>query len=95
MLSALLTSGALSDPILIDTVVQHWLLAIERDCIAVDLSFESPSMCIICKKLIISIISWRLMHRFDNPTSMAHPLHHTVSVTLISPDSKQCGEDRH
>ena len=42
--SVLLTSGALSDPVLIHTVVQHWLLAIDRDCIAVGLSFESPSM---------------------------------------------------
>ena len=38
----LLTSGALSDPVLRDTVVQHWLLAIDRDSIAVGLSFESP-----------------------------------------------------
>ena len=27
---------------LIDTVVQHWLLAIDCDCIAIGLSFESP-----------------------------------------------------
>ena len=38
----LLTSGALSDPVLFDTVAQHWLLAIDRDRIAVGLSFESP-----------------------------------------------------
>ena len=41
-LPVLLTSGALSIPVLIDTAVQHWLLAIDRDCIAVGLSFESP-----------------------------------------------------
>ena len=40
----LLTSGSLSNPVPIDTVVQHWLLATDRDRIAVDLSFESPSM---------------------------------------------------
>ena len=38
----LLTSGALSDQVLIDTVVQYWLLAINRDHIAVGLSFDSP-----------------------------------------------------
>ena len=37
LLSVLLTSGALSDPVPIDTVVQHWLLAIDRDRIAVGL----------------------------------------------------------
>ena len=30
------------------TVVQHWLLAIDRDCTAGGLSFESPSMLTIC-----------------------------------------------
>ena len=42
-LLVLLTSGALSDPVFIDTVVQHWLLDIDRNCIAVGLSFECPS----------------------------------------------------
>ena len=42
MLLVLLTPGALSDPVFVDTVVQHWLLAIGRDCIALGLSFESP-----------------------------------------------------
>ena len=32
----------------------------------------------------------------EDPTSTAtHPLHHTASVTLISPASEQCGEDWH
>ena len=40
------TSGPLySDQVLIDIVVQHLLLAIDHDCIAVGLSFESPSRC--------------------------------------------------
>ena len=47
----LLTSGALSNPVLFDTVVQHWLLAIDHDCIAVGLSFESPPICIITKSV--------------------------------------------
>ena len=44
----LFTSGALSDLVLFDTVVQHWLLAIDRDRIAVGLSFESPPIRTIC-----------------------------------------------
>ena len=44
LLSVLLTSDALSDPVPIDTVVQHWLLATDCDCIAVGLLFEFPSM---------------------------------------------------
>ena len=41
----LLTSGALSDLVIIDTVTQHWLLAINCDHIAIGLSFESqPSL---------------------------------------------------
>ena len=44
MLLVLLTFGALSDPVLIDSVVQRWLLATDCDCIAVVLSFESSSM---------------------------------------------------
>ena len=42
----LLTSGAnaLSNLVLIDSVVQHWLLATDCDWIAVGLSYESPSM---------------------------------------------------
>ena len=48
-LSVLLTSGQLSNLLLIDTVVQQWLLYPDRYCIAVGLSFESPSMCTICK----------------------------------------------
>ena len=34
----------LSDPVPLDTVVQHWLLATDHDRIAIDLPFESPSM---------------------------------------------------
>ena len=41
----LFTSGELSDPVLFDTVVQHWLLAIDCDRIVVGLSFESPPIC--------------------------------------------------
>ena len=41
---ASIKSGALSDPVPFDTGVQRWLLATNRDCIAVGLSFESPSM---------------------------------------------------
>ena len=36
------TNTCISDLVLIDTVVQQWLLAIDRDCIAVGLLFESP-----------------------------------------------------
>ena len=43
----LLASDALSDPVLFDTVVQHWPLAIDHDHIAVGLSFESPPICTI------------------------------------------------
>ena len=46
MLPILFTSGVLSDLVLFDTVVQHWLLDIDSDCNAVGLSFESPSVCI-------------------------------------------------
>ena len=38
-----------SDPVLFEAVVQHWILAIDRDCTAVGLLFESPPVCIICK----------------------------------------------
>ena len=48
-MSVLSTSGALSNMVLIDTVVQHWLLAIDRDHIAAGLSFEFPFMRTICK----------------------------------------------
>ena len=34
-LSVMLTSVALSNPVVIDTVVQHWLLGIDLHCIAV------------------------------------------------------------
>ena len=37
-------SVLLSNVILINTVVQHWLLATDRDHISVGLSFESPSV---------------------------------------------------
>ena len=57
------TSGALSDPVLFDTVAQHWLLAIDCDRIAVGLSFESPPACTFCKNLIININLWRLVYR--------------------------------
>ena len=38
--TVLLASGVLSDPVLFDTVVQHWLLATNHDCIAVGLSLS-------------------------------------------------------
>ena len=41
LLSVLLTSGALSNPVLINTVVQRWRLATDRDCIAIGLSFAT------------------------------------------------------
>ena len=47
MLPVPLTFGV-SNPVLFDIVVQHWLLAIDRDCIAVGLSFESPPVGTIC-----------------------------------------------
>ena len=47
----MLASGALSDPVLIDAVVQHWFLAINHDGIAVELWFESPPICMICFNL--------------------------------------------
>ena len=62
MLPVLFTFGALSDPVLFGTVVQHWLLAIGHDRIAVGLSFESPPICTICKKSIININLWRLVY---------------------------------
>ena len=32
----------------------------------------------------------------EDPTpTTTRPLHHAASVTLISPDSEQCGEDWH
>ena len=46
MLPVLFTFGALSNPVLFDTVIQHGLLAIDRDGIAVGLLFESPPVCI-------------------------------------------------
>ena len=49
LLPVLFTSSALSDPVLFDTVVQHCLLAIDLDRIAVGLSFETPPVCTICK----------------------------------------------
>ena len=54
LLSVLFTSGALSDLVLIDTVVQYWLLAIDCDCISIGLSFESPP--VLCNLRIITII---------------------------------------
>ena len=48
LLPVLLTSGALSDPVLFDAVVQHWLLAINCDRIAFGLLFESPLVCTSC-----------------------------------------------
>ena len=50
IVAGLFTSGALSDPVLFESVVQHWLLAIDRNCITVGLSFESPPVSTICKK---------------------------------------------
>ena len=50
LLLDLLISGALSDLVLIDSVVQYWLLAIDSDCITVGLSFESPHKRTICRK---------------------------------------------
>ena len=41
----LIKSGALSDPVPFDTMVQHSLLATDCDRIAVGLVFEFPSMC--------------------------------------------------
>ena len=69
----LFTFGALSNPVLFDTVVQHWLLAVDRDRIAVGLSFEFPPVCIV--KCFME--SW--------PTTMiiinlyAYQCHHLVS----------------
>ena len=50
--NVLLTSGALNDPVLFDTVVQHWLLAIDRDRIAVGLLLSPPN----CTKQIHIIL---------------------------------------
>ena len=58
MLPVLFTSGALSDPVFFDTVVQHWLLAIDRDRIAAGLSFECPPVCIVyCVRILPCIVS--------------------------------------
>ena len=56
MLSVQLTCGALSDPVLVDTIVQDWLLAIDHDCIAVGLSLESPPMHAIHKKWLSILV---------------------------------------
>ena len=54
LLLVLLTSVALRDPVPIDTVVQHWLLATNRDCIAVGLSLVS----IHAVKIVQNIVKW-------------------------------------
>ena len=41
-LTGIVPQSALSDLFLIDTVAQHWHLAVDRDRIAVGLSFECP-----------------------------------------------------
>ena len=50
LLPVLFTSGALTNPVLFNTVVQHCFLAIDRDHIAVGLSFESPPIYITFNK---------------------------------------------
>ena len=84
-LSVLLTSSRCDKrSVPIYTVVQHWLLAINCDCITIGLS-SSP---LYVLKLVLSIfhrdlhITWR-----STPTAKC-PLHHTISVTLNSPDSR-------
>ena len=62
-----------SNLVLIDTVVQHWLLAINSDRIAVGLSFESPPVRTSCKNWLSilirgdSCITWR-SNTNDTPT---------------------------
>ena len=55
MLPVQLTSGALSDPVLFNTVVQHWLLAIDRDRIAVGCHLSLHPFVQFVKVLIINI----------------------------------------
>ena len=43
LLSVLLTSGELSDPVLIHIVVLYWLLTTDCDCIAIGLSLSLHS----------------------------------------------------
>ena len=44
VISTVNITGALSDPVPIYIVVQHWLLAINHDCITNWFVVESPSM---------------------------------------------------
>ena len=80
----------INDPVLFDTVVQHWLLPIDRDRIAVGLSLSLHP--VRTNWLSYKFVETRVS--LDNQTPTAFPLHHTVSVTLINPDREQCGEDR-
>ena len=83
--------AVLSDTVPSYTVVQHWLLATDHDHIAVGLSLSLHP----CSKINYHYFM-ETCASLDNPTLTAtRPLHHTVSVMLINPDSEQCGEDRH
>ena len=82
-MSGLLASGALSDLVLIDTVIQHWLLAIDRDCIAVSLSFESPPVCTTCKLLFVSQIKqWLEARGSDCYIGLSRSVDYVVIITL-------------
>ena len=70
MLLVLFTSGALNNPVLFDMVVEHWLLAIDRDCIAVGLSFESPPVCI--KSTTVLLDSFSLLPKDTVANSALH-----------------------
>ena len=68
--------ASISDPVLFESVVQHWLLAIDRDCIAVGLSFESPRVCTICKNINMS------RHSFEKPSFPV--IHYLVHARVLS-----------
>ena len=74
--------GAINDLVPIYTVVQHWLLATNRDCIAVGLSLSLHP----CSEIVHQYFM-ETHASLEDPTQTAiRPLHQTVSVTLISPE---------
>ena len=83
--------GVLSDPVPIYTAVQHWLLATNHDRIATGLSLSLHP----CSKTDYEYFMLTCAPLDVLTPTVTRPLHHTVSVTLINPDSEQCGEGRH
>ena len=91
-MSALLTSGALSDPVLIDTVAQH-------DCSGFGLSFKSPPMCIIYLSFVHRMrveLQPPTLHIQDPPNAqiaLVQSLHYSPianSMVIASSSSVHC-----